>query len=462
MRVVRYPVEERSQARQLAHDGLQTVPRGSWPILARGQVGPPGVQLRPLSLQAGIAGVPCRRGGRADQPADHGFLHAVGRPADLGEAQVDLAGLRGGAGEVGLAAAVYGAQQRVDLARAVAGGLYDVQHRGLEGGRRRPFAALHGVGALVIGVAAPGVALGRRTGHGGAAGTAYQAGQEEDVLQVGVRTRPVCGAEWRGGLRGVPLGAGQDRLVLAWVLLAAVADEAAIDRIAEHVPQRVPGKAELPADCDGGVAGGVPAEDLADDGRLVRVGYEDVLPLPGPAVAVGRQPDRPAAGLADRDHLGAGALTAHLALPLGEGQDDVQHGPAGRVRQVEVLADGDQTAAAVAQQGQEGDGVGEAAGQPVQVADDQDVPRRVAGLQLLDDPAVAWPAGRGAGLELVLDGLERGAGVAGQGVLPAGGNLVGDGGLAAAPGGAAGRDAGIDKVAHRVTRDVTSRRWRLR
>ena len=113
------------------------------------------------------------------------------------------------------------------------------------------------------------------------------------------------------------------------------------------------------------------------------------------AVAVGRHPAHPHALLPAGGDLVADALGRHLALELGEGQQDVQRQPPHRRGRVERLRDRDEGHAVPVEHLDQLGEVGQRAAEAVDLVDHDHVDQPV--LDILQQPLQAGPFQRAAG-----------------------------------------------------------------
>ena len=113
-------------------------------------------------------------------------------------------------------------------------------------------------------------------------------------------------------------------------------------------------------------------EDEPDEVRLRLVDHQLAV---DDVVAERRHAAHPHALAPRGGELVADALADHLALELGEAEQDVERQPAHRRRRVELLGDGDERDAVPLEDLDDPGEVDQRAGQPVDLVDDHDVDR---------------------------------------------------------------------------------------
>ncbi len=179
-----------------------------------------------------------------------------------------------------------------------------------------------------------------------AAGGEQQSAQQRQAAPVRSHRRaPFLGGLGQHVVGGLPLGAGQDRRVLAQVVATLVDDLAEVHAVVQQLVNRLlaEGAARLGADAFGRVVAhhvggraiaGEVGEDAPHHRRLRLVDDEQAVLH---VVTERQRPAHPhALGLAGSD-LVANALAGDLALELGEGQQHVQHQPPHRGGRVDLL-----------------------------------------------------------------------------------------------------------------------------
>jgi hypothetical protein len=213
------------------------------------------------------------------------------------------------------------------------------------------------------------------------------------------------------GVDAVPRLGADDGIVFAGIAVALVDRLADIGAVAEHpvevflidpVPARHIDAAR--ADFPRQFRAGPDLEEAGEDPADMRGGFlvDHQLPVLD-AVAEGRHPAHPHAHLATRGDLVADALGGHLALELGEAEQDVQRQPAHRGRGVEGLGDAHEGDAMAVEDLHQLREVHEGSRQPVDLVDHHDVDQPF--LDIGEEPLEGRALKRAAGEAAIVVGL---------------------------------------------------------